>query len=60
MDNRTLNNQPKTGRRDGPCYGGETRTEAEEGTLGVKLIHHVDGDRVGRVIKTKIIVEYSI
>jgi hypothetical protein len=55
MDIRTLNNQPKTGSRDGRWYGGETQME---GSLGGMLIHRVDGDRVGRVIKTKIIVEF--
>jgi len=30
-----------------------------EGSLREVLIHRVDGDRVRRVIKTKIIIEFS-
>jgi hypothetical protein len=29
------------------------------GARGGIIIHHVDGDRVGRVLKTKLIVEFS-
>ena len=56
MNDRTLNNQPKTGGCDGRWYEGKTRME---GSLREVLIHRVDGDRVGRVIKTKIIIEFS-
>ena len=56
MDDRTLNNQPKKGGHNRQWCGMEMRTE---GSLGGMLIHCVDGDRVGRVIKTKIIVELS-
>ena len=35
------------------------RGDANRGELGGMLIHCMDGDRVGRVIKTKIIVGFS-